>query len=228
MKHLLALVGLLYILCLSSCLKAKCTGNCINTIFKGRIYDATIKRGFGGIKVRMIWSNQSQSYLYPEVTTVKTNQEGWFEINVKINPDNFNNKTLNIQFEAPDGYELRGNLDGNDFFSDESFYSYNPTAFQQMDFRLYPVTTAKVKMVRLQSDLLKKTSLSYSFNNEYPTHFGDVFSNFNQDYEYQIYTAADIYTVVKLEKTLTSGVIISTSDSAIFKRNQVNTLQINY
>lgn len=166
MKHLLAFAGLFCILFLSSCLKAKCTGNCTNTIFKGRIYDATVKRGFGGIKVRIIWSNQSQSYLYPEVATVKTNQEGWFEIKVKINPDDFNNKSLNIQFEAPDGYELRGNLDGNDFFSDESFYNYEPVAFQQIDFRLYPVTTAKVKMVRQQTDILKKTSLSYNFNNE--------------------------------------------------------------
>lgn len=62
----------------------------------------------------------------------------------------------------------------------------------------------------------------------YTTHFGDIFNNFNQDYEYQIYTTADIYTVVRLEKTLSSGSIVVVSDSAIFKRNQINILQIPY
>lgn len=229
MKHFpYTLLILFSLILLDSCVKARCDGNCIGTTFKGRVYDATTGKGFGNIKVRAIWSDFGQSYRYPEVDIARTNNSGNFELTAKINPDHFNSKTLHIQFEAPEGYELRGNLDGNHFFSSESFHDYNSTAFQQIDFRLYPVTIAKIKMVRTQSDSLKKFSLSYRFNNEYSTHFGDRFNNFNQNYEYSIYTAADIRTVVKLEKTLVTGATIISYDSAIFKRNQTNVLQINY
>ncbi|NCU04739.1 MAG: hypothetical protein GXC73_12205 [Chitinophagaceae bacterium] len=228
MKHLIPLVCILCISFFSSCLKAKCTGNCITTTFRGRIYDATTNRGFDKIKVRAIWSNQSQSYLYPEVAIVKTNGDGWFEMNVKINPDDFNSKSLNIQFEAPNGFELRGNLDGNHFYSDKSFYDYDPVTFQQIDFKLYPVTTAKIQLIRTQTDAMKQFNLSYNFNNEYPTNFGYQFNNFNLNYEYTIITTADIYTRITLEKTSMTGSKIIISDSAIFRRNQTNNLQINY
>jgi hypothetical protein len=228
MKHLIPLACILYISFFSSCLKAKCTGNCITTTFRGRVYDATTDRGFDRIKVRAIWSNQSQSYLYPEVAIVRTNGDGWFEMNTKINPDDFNTKSLNIQFESPDGYELRGNLDGNHFYSDNSFYDYDPATFQQIDFKLYPVTTAKIRVVRTQTDSLKQFNLLYNFNNEYPTHFGYQFNFFNQNYEYTIITTAVIYTKITLEKTSVTGSKTVISDSAIFKRNQTNVFQINY
>ncbi len=233
MKHLKYMLLLLPAFILTACfksnfLKAKCEGNCVTTTFKGRIYDATNGKAFSNIKVRAIWSDFSQSYLYPEVEVVKTNSSGWFEFQAKINPDYFTSKTLSIQFEAPNGYELRNNLDGNDFFSDESFYDYNTTSFQQIDFKLYPVTKAKIKLVRAQTDSLKQFTLSYRFNNEYPTNFADRFNNFNLNYEYSIHTSADIYTIVKLEKKLSNGSSIITYDSAIFKRDQQNELQIAY
>lgn len=233
MKHLKYFLLILATFILKACLKAdflkaKCEGNCVTTTFKGRIYDATNGKAFSNIKVRAIWSDFSQSYLYPEVDIVKTNSNGWFEFQAKINPDYFTSKTLSIQFEAPDGYELRNNLDGNDFFSDQSFYDYNTAAFQQIDFKLYPVTTAKVHLVRTQTDSIKQFNLLFSFNNEYPTGFGYQFNNFNLNYEYTIITAADIYTRVILEKTSNTGAKIIITDSAVFKRNQTNTLQINY
>lgn len=226
---LFILSGLIFNACLKGNFsKAKCEGNCITTTFKGRIYDAANGKAFSNIKVRAIWSDFSQSYLYPEIDVVRTNSNGWFEFQAKINPDYFRSKTLSIQFEAPAGYELRNNLDGNDFFSDESFYDYNSSAFQQIDFKLYPVTTAIIKVLRTQSDSLKQFNLQYNFNNEYPTHFGYQFNNFNQNYEYTIITTADIYTRITLEKTSVTGSKTVTSDSAIFKRNQPNVLQINY
>lgn len=226
MKHTVILAILPFFL--SSCLKAKCDGDCITTSFKGRVYDATTNKGFDRIKVRAIWSNQNQDYLYPEINIDQTNADGSFELKANINPNYFDSKSLNIQFEAPDGYELRGNIDGNNFFSSFSFYDYDAAAFKQIDFKLYPVTEAKIKLVRIQTDSLKAFRMEYSFNNEYATHFGYVFNNFSQNYEYTIQTTADIYTKIKLVKTLASGAIITSVDSAIFRRNQNNILQVNY
>ncbi|MBY0476364.1 MAG: hypothetical protein K2Q24_01870 [Chitinophagaceae bacterium] len=213
---------------LNSCLKAKCDGDCVTTTFKGRIYDATTNKGFDRIKVRAIWSNQSQDYLYPEVDIDRTNSSGIFELKAKINHFYFNSKTLHIQFDAPSGYELTGNFDGLLFFSTVSFYDYDASAFNKIDFKLYPVTEAKIKLVRMQTDSLKTLHLSFNFNNEKAIPFAYILNNFSQNYEYTIKTTADIYTRIKLVKTLASGTIITTYDSAIFRRNQNNILQINY
>lgn len=233
MKHLKYFLIALVSFILNACLKvnfskAKCEGNCVTTTFKGRIYDATNSKGFPNIKVRAIWSDFSQSYLYPEIDVVRTDSYGWFEFKAEINPDYFRSKTLSIQFEAPTGYELRSNLDGNNFFSDESFSDYNSSSFQQIDFKLYPVTTAKIRFIRTQTDTIKKFDLLFNFNNEYPTGFGYQFQNFNSNYEYTIITSADIYTRITMEKTLLSGSKIIISDSAIFKRNQSNLLETGY
>mgnify|MGYP000895099041 CR=1 FL=1 len=222
-------IFLLTILALyNSCIKYKCEGNCEKVTFKGRVFDATTNKGFNNIRVRAIWSNQSQDYLYPEVAVTKTNSNGSFEMNVKINPADFDNKTLSFQFEAPAGYETRGNLDGNDFYSDISFYDYDAAAFQQINFALYPVTEAKIKLARTQTDSVRAFYMEYSFNNEYPTRFGDMFNNMPQNFEYTIQTTADIYTKIKLVKRLVSGTTITTYDSAIFKRNQQNSIQLFY
>jgi hypothetical protein len=212
----------------NSCIKYKCEGNCEKVTFKGRVFDATTNEGFNNIQVRAIWSNQNQSYLYPEVASTRTSSNGSFEMSVKINPTGFDNKTLSFQFEAPAGYETRGNLDGNDFYSDISFYDYNASAFQQINFALYPVTEAKIKLVRTQVDSVSAFYMEYSFNNEYPTRFGDLFNNMPQNVEYTIQTSADIYTKIKLVKRLVSGTTITTYDSAIFKQNQQNSIQLFY
>lgn len=47
--------------------------------------------------------------------------------------------------------------------------------------------------------------MEYSFNNEYPGYFGDLFNNFSLNHEYKILTTADLYTKVTLFKTLKSG-----------------------
>lgn len=229
MKYFSQLIFLLLLsLILNSCLKAKCDGNCVSTKFIGRIYDATTNKGFPNIKVRAIWSTQSQDYIYPKVGEVRTNSNGWFEIKAKINPDNFNDESLHIQFESPAGYELRNNLDGNHFYSSENFYDYDASAFQKIDFRLYPVIEATIKLIRSQPDSIKIFHMEYSFNNEYPGYFGDLFNNFSLNHEYKILTTADLYTKVTLFKTLKSGSTIITYDSAIFRKNQTNVLQVFY
>lgn len=220
----LLLIPLLF----NSCIKNKCEGNCERIVFKGRIFDATTNNGFNNIKIRAIWSNQSQTYIYPEVAITRTNNNGLFEMRAQINPAYFDNKTLNFQFEAPPGYELRSNLDGNVFYSDFSFYDYDVAAFQKINFALYPITEAKIKITRIQTDSVKQFHVEYNFNNEYATRIIDQFTNFSSDYEYVIKTSADIYTKIKLVKTLSSGSIITTYDSAIFKRDQLNSIQLFY
>lgn len=228
------LVALIF---LTSCSKEgieKCRGNCANIIISGQAWDSSYRKGLANLPVKLYWQDAGWCYLCPEdvIADSKTDASGRFYFNMSIDSSRFHGNALHIAVTMPNGYISNASVGyisngPNSRNMDAAIYQYTPSV-QNIRFHMYESAKLNIKLQRTQADNYIGFDLNYLFDfttNGIYGYFGPPPSAYT---DFNVTTAANVYTKVSWQKWPSPGVISTFVDSIKCVANTNNSITLNY
>jgi hypothetical protein len=203
---------------INSCRKhaPKCAGNCAEINVSGKVINKLTNENAGNVPVTLCWSKfvgiASQSL---DITTVKSNYDGSFNFNSNIDTAYFRNGYyLSLIVNSNRQFIILG-YSGN---ISERIYSFDPNAFQNVQFEVFRKANLTLKLHRVQNDIFNAFSIKTSVvvDNFYLTQYSvrspqEVVAR--NTYEIDVSTVADVFTRIRLTKSFSNGTSTTTIDS---------------
>ncbi len=207
-----------------------CANNCKSFSLRGRAYNGITNLGLPNTELKLRWEDFGNGCFYCqgdkyEIYVGKTDENGNFNFAFTVDTSRFNN--LSLKLITPEK---------EDFYN--SFTGYvNQTNLNQHPIIIvyYPTTTLTLKLFRIQNDSLKFVNISHEWRQVNGTGNLTFFSDYNStrpitkgDTTIKIITAADIQTIVTVEKRFPDNSFLDIRDSIICRKNQNNILNMFY
>lgn len=230
------LILVLFIIVFCSCKKEKdgdCNGKCKKIKVKGRAFDATTNTGISGINITVSWYLPSNTGCYlcildqSATTGGKTDQNGYFEVPITINPI-LNNYEIIVSAEQFVGYYPNAPTWAN---------PQKPETYQNIELKYLPKTALKINFHRNQTDNFLLFYTGFFVKNNNPGIDTLIFSNnfFSRnmqqsfsDTSVTLFTVANFYTKISKNKKRNVSVTNTTYGSIICIPNYNNEITINY
>lgn len=224
---------LIFSLFTASCKKQApaCTGNCGTINANGEVVNKLTNTSAAGVPVSLNWVKFVGVFSQREViTTVNSKSDGTFNFTSNVDTTYFSR-----------GYFLSLNVGSNKEYIilgysgliDTSTYSFDQNAFQNVRLEVYKKATLKINLHRTQTDNFQSFSIShsnmeknfylYDYNIQSPQEFIDGNTN-----ELNVSTVADVFTKIRVMKTLNNGSVTTTIDSVKCTANKTNTYDVNF
>lgn len=207
----------------------KCSGNCVTLNISGRVYDATTDAGFNKTLVTIQWYD-ARSFLsaIQEIEQVKTDRNGYFDFNVKIDQSRFAREDLQVRVSSKPGYYSLPATYDNDVIYQVG--SYDPSSLQSLKYRFYPETNLFIKLHRAQNDSFVRFDVSNSFISYLTTNQYSIMGYQNaKDTTIKTTVASNQYINIHWLKAFGFVRPVQTfSDSIFCRKGEDNLYVINY
>lgn len=212
----------------SSCTKKPfdCRSNCAKIIISGQVWDSSYRKGLPNLPVKIYWQDAGMCPICPEsvIGNSNTDANGRFYFNMSIDSSRFHGNNLHVAAQLPADYIANTSHNG---FVDESFSQYNQS-FQNIKFTMFQAAKLNIRLQRTQTDNYIGFELFYRFAF---TRFG-IYGYFgpppSQYTDFNVTTAANVYTKVSWHKAHSPGVFTDFVDSITCVANANNTIVLNY
>jgi hypothetical protein len=242
--HLISiLIALFCVVILFSCRRnlPRCRSNCYTINIIGRIYDKTSNTPSGGKPVEVYFAeNGYLRFSSINVASTVSNSHGRFSVTAEIDTSIFLKYRLVVSTPTDSNYLYPPFSYGTGLTVAASFYSFNPIAFQNINFQLYPKTKLTVRLHRTQNDSWQYFLIDHHFKplinwNGATTVFQMGLSGFmvngsqnSVDSVLTFNSVADTFSMIKWQKK-TNGIILQEFvDSFVCSRNGPNIYDIYY
>jgi hypothetical protein len=237
MKMINLAISAMLSLLIASCTKEgvdKCRSNCAIIIISGQAWDSSYRKGMANIPVKVYWQDAGMCFICPEniIANSKTDANGRFYFNMSIDSSRFHGNGLHIAVTMPTGYISNGSVGyisngSNGGNMDAAIYQYT-SSVRNIRFHMYESAKLNIKLQRTQTDNYIGFDLNYRFDF---TRFG-IYGYFGPPpsayTDFNVATAANVYTKVSWQKWLSPGVISTFVDSIKCVANSNNTITLNY
>ncbi len=210
-----------------SCKKqiAVCTGNCDVVNINGYLFNGASNSNAGVAPISLDWQKFTGIiFSQKNVSSINAKSDGTF---------NFTSIIDTTLFEQ--GYFLSINVDDNNSYMTlpdngvNRMYNYNANGFTNLKLDVYPKTTLKIKLNRIQNDNFQYFAVSYYFIDN--AEFFPFETSSPQDIyetELDVPTSTDLYTKIRVTKTSSTGTSTMTIDSIICTKNGPNNYTVNF
>ena len=204
------------------------SGNCVDVNIKVSLILKPSGEGLSNIPVDIHFSEKWQVW-FPEIKKVasgKTNKNGEFDINLKMNLEDFKKYILFVRIPEQKNYITIPSTKLG--YSEISFISFEPEALKNIKFLFYKKANLTINLNKIQTNndlvYLTVTHEFDKYNGSNIFHVTELEENIILHRE----TAADMYTKVLWQKRLVNGEQQFYSDSLICKQNSNNIFDINF
>lgn len=222
------LLTIFFISCKKETAFLACTNNCKSFSLQGRAYDGTANLGLADTDLRLRWEHFGNSCLFcpgdkNDIYAGKTDASGNFKFTITVDTSRFVNSYLNLITPQKANYY-------NSFVSSVNDSNLN---LLPINIVYYPTTTLTLKLFQVQNDVLKFVSIFHEWKqvSGQLTFVADYYGTrpiVGGDTTIKIITAADIPTIVRVDKRFPDNSFIDIKDSIICKKNQNNSLSMYY
>jgi|SRR5688572_5225162 len=140
----------------------KCSANCANVIFSGKIWDSSNRKGLADLPVRVYWKDAGFCIICPqdEIARSKTDAQGNFYLNLSVDSSRFHGNRLYVEVPIPGDYIANNSHNG---VLATSLGQYIPLV-QNIKFTMYQAANLNIKLQRTQTDNFISFELSYLFD----------------------------------------------------------------
>jgi hypothetical protein len=205
-----------------------CTGNCADIVVSGKVYDATNNIGFSKVPLTIDWFSNHRNCIFcpasKRVYSGSTDKNGNFNFTITIDSSLFLDYDLTLRVPNQPEYLSYS----NDYFESQ-LYKYNPTGFQNTQFKMYPKANLTIRLHRVQNDNFTYFLAEHYYLNG--STYGDYIiagQQFAESPVINTVTSANIYTKISWKKVFSPGVFTQQVDSLICTKNGNNFFDIFY
>lgn len=230
-KILLTILSVSFLV--NSCKKQApaCTGNCETINANGSVVNKLTSATASGVPVSLSWVKFVGGFSQSEViTTVNSKTDGSFNFTSNVDTSYFSRGYfLSLSVGSNKEYIILG-YSG---LIETRTYSFNQNAFQNIQLEVYKKAILKIKLHRTQTDDFKGFSIShsnvvndyylYDYNVQSPQEVIDINKS-----ELDVSTVADVFTKIRVIKTLANGAVNTTIDSVKCTANAAGTYDVNF
>lgn len=208
-----------------------CSGNCETINATGKVINKLTATNAAGVPVSLSWVKFvgifSQSQL---ITTTNSKSDGTFNFNATIDTSFFKQGYfLSLHVNSNNEYIILGY---SGVVSTRA-YSFDRNVFQGIQLEVYKKANLKIILNRIENDNFQSFSISHSnisehlFIYDYNVQSPQEVIDRNQK-ELNIQTVADVFTRIKVVKTLSNGVSNTIIDSVKCTTSSTNVYNINF
>lgn len=229
----LLLTFLIFSLFTASCEKQAppCTGNCGTINASGNVINKLTNGIAAGVPVSLNWVKFVGGFSQSEViTTVNSKSDGTFNFTANVDTTYLSRGYfLLLKVNSNKEYIILG-YSG---LIETRAYSFDQTAFQNIQFEVYKKATLKIKLHRTLTDDFQSFSIShsnvdnyfylYDYNIQSPQEVTDPNSK-----EINVSTVANVFTKIRIIKTSGNGTVNTTIDSIKCTTDVANTYDVNF
>ncbi|POY39194.1 hypothetical protein C3K47_01475 [Solitalea longa] len=227
MKHTYKLFAILALpFLINSCEKEAppCSGNCASLRVDGNVINKLDSTVASGVTVILSWSKSVYISQDQVISKVNSKKDGTFNFTSNIDTTYFSRGYfLTLRVSSNNEYSILGY---SGLINTEAYF-FDPNAFQNIHFEVYKKAKLKLKLHRSRNDSIQSFSIShsdilpdffiYDYNVVYP-----------QEGEINVSTVADVFTKIRVIKTLINGVTTTTIDSIKCLSNSTLVYDINF
>jgi hypothetical protein len=210
-----------------SCKKqtAVCTGNCDLVNINGYLFNDASNSNAGVAPISLNWLKFTGIiFSQKNVSSINAKNDGTFNFSSNIDTTLFGQGYfLSIKVDDNDSYMT---LPGN---GANRMYNYNANGFTNLRLDVYPKTTLKIKLNRIQNDNFQYFQVAYYFVDNADFFPFEISSpqDINKT-ELDVPTSTDLYTKIRVTKTDSTGTSTMTIDSVKCIKNGTNNYTVNF
>lgn len=231
--YIILLALLTFSFLINSCKKQApaCTGNCGTINANGDVINNLTSTSASGVPVSLSWVKFVGGFSQSEViTTVNSKSDGSFNFTSNVDTSYFSRGYfLSLSVGSNKEYIILG-YSG---LIETRTYSFDKNAFQNIQLEVYKKAILKIKLHRTQSDNFQSFSIAhsnvvddvylYDYNVQSPQEVIDMNKS-----EIDVSTVADVFTKIRVIKTLNNGTVNTTIDSVKCSANTPGTYDVNF